>query len=289
MQDSVYYGDSSNFGSYQYLPLTEIVSNFLLQSTGDNFIINNTSRFSVVFCAKRGIQELHYDAAKETLSFEGEVSSSLKMVMPSDFVNYIKVYREVNGNLIQLEESNSVISARAMLRDSTGATVYDSNGNAVLVDSDLDLARINGDAQQMSPEGYLGWFINDEWYYPYNYPLLGIDMAKIDFNPTFRLDKKAGVINFSSGMSGEKVVIEYFSDGMKADDADIMIHKMAEEYLYMYIKWALLNGKSGIPEYVVNRARRDKMAALRNTKIRLGNNSPSKLKKALRGALNWIK
>jgi hypothetical protein len=73
------------------------------------------------------------------------------------------------------------------------------------------------------------------------------------------------------------------------DDSKITINKMAEEYLYAYLKWALLNNKTGIQEYVIMRARKEKTAALRNTKIRLSNLHPSRLLMSLRGRDKWIK
>ena len=37
---------------------------------------------------------------------------------------------------------------------------------------------------------------------------------------------------------------------------------MFEEYIYAYIKYALLNNKFGVQEYIVNRARKDISSAL---------------------------
>ena len=54
-----------NWGSYQYISLENIVNNFMLMFQGNNEIINNTERYQILFHAKRGIQELNYDAMKE--------------------------------------------------------------------------------------------------------------------------------------------------------------------------------------------------------------------------------
>ena len=55
----------SNWGSYQYVSLEDIVNNFMLMYQGNNELINNINRYQVLFYAKRGIQELNYDAMKE--------------------------------------------------------------------------------------------------------------------------------------------------------------------------------------------------------------------------------
>ena len=54
-----------NWGSYQFVSLDDIVNNFMLMYQGNNELINNITRYKVLFHAKRGIQELNYDAMKE--------------------------------------------------------------------------------------------------------------------------------------------------------------------------------------------------------------------------------
>ena len=38
----------------------------------------------------------------------------------------------------------------------------------------------------------------------------------------------------------------------------ISINKLAEEYIYSYLKWAVLNNKHGVQEYIVARAKKEK-------------------------------
>jgi hypothetical protein len=64
---------------------------------------------------------------------------------------------------------------------------------------------------------------------------------------------------------------------------------MTEVFLYAYIKWALLNNRINIQEYIVRRAREEKTAALRNVKIRMSGISAGKLLMILRAQDNWIK
>ena len=73
------------------------------------------------------------------------------------------------------------------------------------------------------------------------------------------------------------------------NDASVTVNKLFEEYIYAYIKYALLNNKFGVQEYIVNRAKKDKQALLRNAKIRLSNIHPSRLLMSLRGENKWIK
>ena len=91
-------------------------------------------------------------------------------------------------------------------------------------------------------------------------------------------------------MSGKLVVLEYVSDGLEGgDDANVSVNKLFEEFIYAYIRYALLNGKYGIPEYIVNRTRKDKSSLLRNAKLRLSNIHPGRLLQNLRGQNKIIK
>jgi len=100
----------------------------------------------------------------------------------------------------------------------------------------------------------------------------GIDPETANTNPTFRIDKQSGVIDFSSDMSGELCVIEYLSDGMKqGNDALISVHKFFESYIYAYIQYEILKSRINVQEYIVQRAKKEKTALWRNARIRLMN------------------
>jgi hypothetical protein len=91
-------------------------------------------------------------------------------------------------------------------------------------------------------------------------------------------------------MANELCILEYISDGMEnGDDSLVTVNKLIEEFMYAYIKYAILNGKVGIQEYIVNRAKKDKTALLRNAKIRLSNIHPGRLLMNMRGRDKWIK
>ena len=91
-------------------------------------------------------------------------------------------------------------------------------------------------------------------------------------------------------IASSSVVLEYVSDGMENGvDTDVHVNKLFEQYIYAYIRYSILNGRVGVTEYVVNRARKDKSSLLRNAKIRLSNIHPGRLLMNLRGQNKWIK
>ena len=65
--------EDENWGSYQYIPLEDIVNNFMLMYVGNDKLINNVERYNILFHAKRAIQELNYDSLKEIKILELQV------------------------------------------------------------------------------------------------------------------------------------------------------------------------------------------------------------------------
>jgi hypothetical protein len=285
--------EDANWGSYQYVSLADIVNNFILMYVGNDKLINNVDRYTILFHAKRAIQELNYDALRNIKVLEFEMGDNLKLVMPPDYINYVRISMLRQGVLLELSENRSVMSATAYLQDNQGDIVFDSNGNVVVGQSKLDI--LNQEQHLYTGtgpyNGSYGWNYDGNWYFGYNIGgRFGMDPTYANSNPKFTINKAAGVIDFSSGVRNSFIVLEYISDGMEnGDDSLITINKLAEEYVYNYLKWALLNNKYGVQEYIVNRVRKEKTASLRNTKIRLSNLHPARLLMSLRGKDKWIK
>jgi len=284
---------SQNWGSYQFVSLDDIVNNFMLMYQGNNELVNNLPRYKILFHAKRGIQELNYDAMKEIKILQLSLDDSLLFVLPSDYVNWVRVSMFQQGVLMPLTENIQTQWANTYLQDNDNNIIFDQNGNVLKPqDSPLDMSKRTIYLNSNSPyDGCEGCCIDGFWYFDFAIGArFGLNTETANNNPTFSIDKQRGVINFSSIASGQSIVLEYVSDGMETGtDGDISVNKLFEEFLYAYIKYAILNGKLGVQEYVVNRARKDKSSLLRNAKIRLSNIHPGRLLMNLRGQAKWIK
>ena len=289
--------EDANWGSYQYVSLEDVVKNFQLMYAGNHELVNNVSRFKILFHAKRGIQELNYDAFKEIKNLELTVYDDLRFVLPPDYVNWVKLYLFQGNTLRELTENIQVQSAVSFIQSSTSSFTYDSDNNATVVSSTLDAARTDGSLNSI----YLNQNneadannncidCDDDIYNSRIGARYGLNTETANINPTFTIDKKAGVINFDSTMANKQCVLQYISDGMEnGDDSKMSVNKLFEDYIYAYIQYALLNSKFGVQEYIVNRARKNKQALLRNAKIRLSNIHPSRLLMNMRGEDKWIK
>jgi len=288
----------ANWGSYQYVSLFDIVNNFMLMYTGNHSLINNEERYKVLFHAKRAIQELNYDAFKEIKVLEMSVVHTLRFVLPSDFVNWVRVSLYKDGVLRPLTENIQTLSSNAYLQDNNGNILFDQNGNILQPQySDIDYDRLNHLKKSIylnenSPyNNQLGWCVDGLWYFDYRIGrAFGLNTETANFNPTFNIDKKAGVINFDSSMAGELCILEYVSDGMEGgDDSLVSVNKLFEKYIYAYITYEMLSAKVGVQEYIVSRARKEKTALFRNAKIRISNIHPGRLLMNLRGMDKQIK
>ena len=57
---------------------------------GAGKIIPSVKRSDVIFHAKRGLQEFSYDTLKSIKSQELTIPSSLSLIIPQDYVNYVR-------------------------------------------------------------------------------------------------------------------------------------------------------------------------------------------------------
>lgn len=284
MTEEVYYSDDANWGSYQYVSINDIVNNYMLNNVGDDKLVNNTQRHLVLFYAKEAVKELTFDSLREVNVIEYIVQDDLKMILPHDYVNYVRLSLEVNGVLLPMSQNLSEISAKKYIQDSNGDLTFDINGNVVTGQSELDIRRLE-QSLYTGPgiySGCYGWCVDGDWYFGFSFgSRYGLNTAEANANGTFRINKKSGVINFASNISGQRVVLEYISDGLY--DGSAQVHKMAEKFVYAYITWCILDSKIGIQEYIIRRARDKKSALLRNLNIRLGQQHAGDLLMVMRG------
>ena len=288
----------ANWGSYQYVSLDDIVNNFMLMYQGNHELINNIERYQILFHAKRGVQELNYDAMKEIKILQLDITQQLRFVLPQDYVNWVRISQFTNGCLRPLSENIQTNWSSAYLQDNDSNILFDQNGNVLMPqESELDLERIRGSGcsiylNEGSPyHGSEGYCCDGNWYFDYAVGArFGLNTETANSNPTFTIDKQSGVINFSNISGAASIVLEYVSDGMENGvDTEVQVNKLFEEYIYAYIRYSILNGRLGIQEYIVNRARKDKSSLLRNAKIRLSNIHPGRLLMNLRGQNKIIK
>ena len=128
----------------------------------------------------------------------------------------------------------------------------------------------------------------DDTYWPLSGGRYGLDPQHAQVNGSFYIDCKSGKIHFSSNISGKTVILDYISDSL-GSEIEMQVHKFAEQAMYAWIAHAILAGKSNIPEYQVNRFKKERFAAIRTAKLRLSNIKLEEITQILRGKSKQIK
>ncbi len=285
---------NSNYGSYEYISLTDIVNNFMVAYVGMDKLIPRVKRSDVIFHAKRGLQEFSYDTLKSIKSQELTIPPSLSVVIPQDYVNYVRVSRidESGVQRIIYPVNNLTTSPYELpLQDAQGIPTQDSFGDNLESQQSMTEERwnketqnnITGELDQENTNVYdwAWWKLNFGQRY-------GMEPQYSQSNGWFQINDRLGTFSFSSDLAGKLIVLEYISDGL-AYDMDSKVPKMAEDALYAHINYSILSTRSNTQEYIVQRYQRDRSAKIRNAKIRLSNLKLDEIIQVFRGKSKWIK
>jgi len=280
----------NNYGGYEYISLEDVINNFLIGYVGEDKIIPSAKRTDVIFYAKRGLQEFSYDTLKSIKSQELSIPSSLSVVIPQDYVNYVQL------SWIDEAGVKRIIYPTDLTINPTEVPIQDATPEGLPTQNSFGA---NNQSTSITEERWRTYNPNfdpnitgdDFWRY-WNMGLLGqrygLEPEISQSNGWFTVNHLEGKFSFSSNLTGKLIVIEYISDGL-AYDLDSKVPKFAEEALYMHIAYSLLAVRPGIPEYIVTRFKKDRRAALRNAKIRLSNIKLNEFVQIMRGKSKWIK
>ena len=240
-----------------------------------------------MFHAKRGLQEFSYDTLKSIKSQELTIPPSLSIIIPQDYVNYVKCSWIDDAGAKHIIYPTSVTSKPTSLpiQDEDGVPTQDGQGENTL------FQQYKTENRRSSQSDVNKWSPND-YRHPFNDGLVGkrygIQPEEAQVNGKFTINERTGSFSFSSDLAGRLIILEYVSDGL-AVDLDMKLPKMAEQAMYMHIAYSVLSGRANVPEYIVNRFKRDRSSALRNAKIRLSNIKIEEIAQVMRNKSKWIK
>ena len=287
-----------NYGSYEYTKLDDVIDNFLIAYVGAGKLIPSVKRTDVIFHAKRGLQEFSYDTLKSIKSAELTIPAGLTLVLPQDYVNYVKMsWIDGLGVKHPIYPTNNLTTSPyyTQAQDSAGIPTQDNFGNDVegtsitqerwhkandrLINGNFNINNFNIQDASILNNGFYDGALGQRY---------GLDPQLSQANGWFNLNEREGKISFSSNLVDKLIVLEYISDGL-ATDLDTKVPKLAEEALYAHIIHAILSVSSGIQEYVVRRFKQERSAKLRNAKIRLSNLKLDQVVQVMRGKSKWIK
>ena len=288
----------NNYGGYEYLSLKDVVNNFLVGYVGNHKLIQDCKRTDVIFHAKRGLQEFSYDTLRSIKSQELTIPPSLSVVLPQDYVNYVRVsfIDQLGVKRIIYPANNLTINPyENPIQDAQGVPTQDNFGEnlegtsiteerwAKANDNLLNGQLLNNIDEAIDFQNAYGFEGSWNWGRQY-----GLEPQLAQTNGWFTLNDREGKMSFSSNLANRLIVLEYISDGL-AYEMDSKVPKMAEDALYAYILYSIISTRINQPEYVVQRLKKDSRAKLRNAKIRLSNIKLDEIVQVMRGKSKWIK
>jgi hypothetical protein len=292
--DGVWNSNDEEYGGYQFVPISEIINNFMIMFVGEEKIVSKVKRTDVQFHAMRAIQEFSFDLLPQDKSIEIEVPPGLYMILPQDYVNYTKIsWTDSNGIERPIYRTDITSNPTAYIQDSNYEYTFDNDGAVPEANESETLKRWNvsnnAASTPLPPNGAWNWNNNPDLIGMYAYGRrYGINPEMAQANGTFYIDKLNGVIRFSSDIRGRIVTLRYISDGL-AVDSDMTVHKFAIDAIYKYIMHAVLSTRANTPEYLVNRYKKELSAAKRNAKIRLSDLKSSLMAQIMKNQSKWIK
>jgi len=286
------YYTGSDFGSYQFISLEHIISAFIIAYVGEDKIISKVNRTEVQFHAMRALQELSYDVFRSIKSQEIEVPNTLKMMLPQDYVNYVKLVTiDSNGIERVIYPTGKTSNPFAITQNDDGVYQYEDADNDGVLDT-LDEQDTESDTwssyQDQTETGTTDATDSTDLDLDFRGRRYGLDPQYAQENGTFFIDNNKGYIHFGSSLAGKTITLKYISDGL-GTDAEMIAHKFCEEAIYKWITYGILSSKSNIPEYIVQRYKKEKFAETRKAKIRLSNIKIEEFTQVLKGIGKQIK
>ena len=281
------YHEGNKIGGYQYIPLADIINNFILMFTGEGKVIPKAKRTEIQMHAKRGIQEFSYDVFRSYKAYEIDVPPSLTMQLPQDYVGWVKVsWVDQQGTKRTMYPLRTTSNPLSILQDSSDNYTYDGNGALLLANESVTWQRFKENSEDTNTDSYadaadtIARALTGDRY--------GLDPEYANANGGFYIDDITGLIHFSGAVTGATVTLDYISDGL-ATDAETVVHKFAEDAVYKYMLYSIIAVTLNAQEYLVRRYRKSFVAARRVAKIRLSNFKSEIMTQIMRGKSKQIK
>tara|TARA_R100001463_G_scaffold43109_2_gene90085 strand:- start:14312 stop:15229 length:918 start_codon:yes stop_codon:yes gene_type:complete len=294
-----YYANDGDHGSYRSISLQEIIDSFHATYVGKGKLCEHVVLNDITFHAIRGLQELSYDTLKSINSWEITVPSTLTMVMPVDFVNYVKLsWTDDSGIeriLLPTRKSSNPRNITVQLNDEGAYPGMSEDTDLPSDESSDTLALFKaqtsndlGDAESDEVDDIYGELLGGRF---------GIEPENAYINGSFIIDENAGKFHFSSNLAGKHLVLKYVSDGIistsaatsEIDLTSSMVPKLAEEAIYKHILYGVLLARKDSPAGLLAQIKRERFAETRKAKLRLSNVKLEEITQIIRGSSKHIK
>ena len=215
------------------------------------------------------------------------------MILPQDYVNYIKLVRIGDDGIERrLYPASKTSDPFAITQDTDGVYQFTDTNSDNITDTLTEQTPSNTSSnfEDATPTNYQLYDINSSSDIELSVEgrRYGLDPQYSQINGSFFIDNLRGLIKFGSTLAGVTVTLHYVSDGL-GTDSEMIVHKFCEEACYKHIAYGILSTRSNIPEYLVQRYKKERFAETRKAKIRLSNIKIEEFAQVLKGMGKQIK
>jgi len=256
-----YHNDEDNHGSYQYIPLKDIVNSLQIKYSDSDHLLKNIRRSKLLLYAKEGIREYNKQVFNDVHAIEITVPEKLWFALPHNFVSYVRcsivILDETTGSyrLKPLNINNRINIAEGYLQDHDAEILFDERGYILTADA---LNTYNKPYKKYSIDSFT--VKGDK----------SLDTSKFSKYGEFDIDERLGKIVFSSDLYDQEIVLEYVSDGLAYDtyaEGEIKVHKDVVPLINQYVYFNCVAGRQNVSQSEKERARRRLKTVEHNTKL----------------------
>jgi len=286
-------------GSYRRTNINDIINNFMVAFVGDGKVLTKVPRYEIAFWAQKAVQEFSFDVFYSEKAIEIQLSSTLQMSLPSDYVNYVSFsFTDKYGNMRPILPSQTTKANKGVAQDDNYHYLYDEEGNIIFAETSETIERHQEATALLSVDEISSYYIGyyNSIYGPENVGGItgqryGLIPELANINGTYVLDLTAGQVYFSSGFQTDDIItLRYISDGLgdNGDFSNVFVPKLAQDAVMASMLYNLVKLRpSGAPLAALYK--KEASSKMRNAKIRLSNMKLPEMSQILRGKSKWIK
>jgi len=284
-----YYNSPEDFGNYQHITLQEIVNNYMMSRDGDDYTAM-VPRFKVLYQARRGFREFYSDVVKEVRAIELELSPSLMVTLPPDFVNYVRIsWVGEDNQLHPMAEDRRMSIAQEYLQDDNYNLLFDDEGEVLQGTSTIPMDDYEAPVKNGYDLGPMNNFVFSTLKFDPN-----TDLSRKFPNGRYKINRSEGFIQFGSDAESKIIVLEYISDGLFTGseglpEDKLRIHKFAESGIVDFIHHQLIKNRRNVPQSEKMRARKEFYNSRRLAMQRINTIRKDELLQVFKGSSVWIK
>lgn len=295
-----YYLTGGSHGDYRFVDLQEIINSFAATYVGEGKICSGVTLNDITFHAIRAMQELSYDTLRSAKDWEVVIPATLVLVMPVDYVNYVKLSwsdsKGIERIIYPTSKTSNPLDVSYTVEDFGGFDTSALGTNDDLTTDEDSTTWTSYKGQTASDIGSVDADDIDNEYGGLVGGRYGIDPQHAQANGSFFIDESAGKFHFSSNISGKTVVLKYISDGIATNATNngvdltaTHVPKFVEEAIYKHILYGVLLARKDSTTGLLAQVKKERFAETRKAKIRLSNYKIEELTQILRGNSKIIK